>query len=141
MRILVVDNSTEFLRTTRHLLREMGHDPVAVARSGDEGLAVAAGLAPDLVLVDLNTPGLDGIETARIMRSQPGAAPVIAMGDRDDAEFHTRWAEAGCDGFIAKTDLASNLPRVLGRLVAARARADVSLEWVRSEPGGERGDV
>jgi CheY-like chemotaxis protein len=141
MRILVVDDSTDFLRTARHLLREMGHDPVGVARTGDEGLAVAAGLLPDFVLVDVNTPGTEGIETARLLKSWPGAAPVIAMGAPRDADFHSRCVEAGCDAFIAKTDLASTLPGVLGRLVAAQAHADRSRVWALGDESGEYGNV
>lgn len=118
MRILVVDDNAEFLRAARFLLKQLGHEPVGLARSGDEGLALAAGLNPDVVLVDLGLPDLDGVETARRMKSQPGSAPVIAIAGRNDIDFRHRSAEAGCDAFIPKADLADDLPRVLVRLSA-----------------------
>ena len=46
MRILVVDDNADFLRAARFLLKQLGHEPVGLARSGDEGLALAAGLDP-----------------------------------------------------------------------------------------------
>jgi CheY-like chemotaxis protein len=118
MRILVVDDNADFLRAARFLLKQMGHDPVGLARSGDEGLALAAGLDPDIVLIDVNMPDMDCVETVRRMKSQPGAAPVIAIAGRNDSAFHHRSAEAGCDAFIPKADLEKDLPRVLRRLAA-----------------------
>ncbi|MDO8836959.1 MAG: response regulator [Vicinamibacterales bacterium] len=118
MRILVVDDNAEFLRAARFLLKQLGHEPVGLARSGDEGLALAAGLNPDVVLMDLGLPDVDGVETARRMKIQSGSVPVIAIAGRNDMAFRHRSAEAGCDAFIPKADLADDLPRVLVRLAA-----------------------
>lgn len=118
MRILVVDDNTEFLRAARFLLKQLGHEPVGLARSGDEGLALAVGLHPDVVLMDLGLPDLDGVAAARRMKDQAGSVPVIAIAARNDSAFRHRSAEAGCDAFIPKADLADDLPRVLVRLAA-----------------------
>lgn len=122
MRILVVDDSPDFLKAVRFLLRQLGHDPVGLARSGDEGLAMAEGLAPDVILMDLNMPGMDGVETTRRLKTRPGSAPVIAISFQSDGAFHSRCAAAGCDAFIAKADLAARLPGELARLALASAR-------------------
>ena len=118
MRILVVDDSPGFLKAARFLLRQLGHEPVGLARSGEEGLAMAAGLAPDVILMDINMPGMDGVETTRRLKSQPGSAPVIAISFQSDSAFYSRCAAAGCDAFIPKADLAEALPRVLAHLLA-----------------------
>ena len=118
MRILVVDDSPGFLKAARFLLRQLGHEPVGLARSGEEGLAMAAGLAPDVILIDINMPGMDGVETTRRLKSQPGSAPVIAISFQSDSAFYSRCAAAGCDAFIPKADLAEALPRVLAHLLA-----------------------
>lgn len=117
MRILVVDDSPGFLKAARFLLRQLGHEPVGLAQSGEEGLAMAAGLTPDVILVDINMPGMDGVETTRRLKSQPGSAPVIAISFQCDSAFYSRCAAAGCDAFIPKTDLAEALPRVLAHLL------------------------
>jgi CheY-like chemotaxis protein len=116
MRILVVDDSPGFLKAARFLLRQLGHEPVGLARSGEEGLAMAARLAPDAILMDINMPGMDGVETTRRLKSQPGSAPVIATSFQSDSAFDSRCAAAGCDAFIPKADLAEALPRVLAGL-------------------------
>jgi len=129
MRVLVVDDSAEFLRAARVLLKQQGHEPVGLARCGEEGLALAAGLRPDAVLVDLDMPDLDGVRLAQRLRSHAGEAAVVGLSSRYDDGFHRRAAEAGCDAFIAKADLAADLPRVVRRL-GGSARA-VSID-VRS---------
>ena len=118
MRILVVDDSPGFLKAVRFLLRQLGHEPVGLARSGEEGLAMAAGLAPDVILMDINMPGMDGVETTRRLKSRPGSAPVIAISFQSDSAFYSQCAAAGCDAFIPKADLAEALPRVLAHLPA-----------------------
>lgn len=136
MRILVVDDNADFLRAARFLLRQLGHDPVGLARSGDECLALAAGLNPDVVLMDVNMPDMDGVRTARRLKSQPGSMPVIAIGAQNDDALHHRCAESGCDAFIPKADLADDLPRVLARLANRKAddRGGVVPRWPVPEP-------
>jgi CheY-like chemotaxis protein len=130
MRILVVDGSAEFLKAARFLMKELGHEPVGLARDGDEGLALAAGLDPDVVLVEVSQPGMDGLETTRRLKGRAGAPPVIAITRTHEAAFHRLCAEAGCDALIPKADLAADLPRVLTRLSASLARRAVR------RPGG-----
>jgi CheY-like chemotaxis protein len=134
MRVLVVDDNTEFLRAARFLLKQLGHEPVGLARSCDEGLALAEGLRPDVVLMDLGHMDHAAVEAAGCLRGRPGGAPVIAIASRNDEVSQHRSAEAGCAAFIPKADLADDLPRVLTRLAAAGVGRVSSLPWGDAEP-------
>jgi two-component system, cell cycle response regulator DivK len=102
-RILLVEDNPLNLKLIRDVLGAAGYDVVA-ATSGEEGLRAAAELPPDLVLMDLQLPGIDGTETMRRLRDGPLATdvPVVAVtafamaGDQDNA------ARAGFDGYIEK---------------------------------------
>jgi CheY-like chemotaxis protein len=122
MRILVVDDNAEFLKAARFLLRQLGHEPVGLARDGDEGLALAVGLRPDVVLVEVEPPGMAGLETVARMKSLDAGPPVVVITRGHDAAVQRRCLEAGCDGFVPKGDLAADLPRVLARLAGTHVQ-------------------
>jgi CheY-like chemotaxis protein len=126
MRILVVDDNAEFLKAARFLLRQLGHEPVGLARDGDEGLALATGLRPEVVLVGVEPPGLSGLDLVAKIRGLDDHAPVVATSRVHDAEISRRCLEAGCDGFVPKGDLASDLPRVLARLAGTHIQRTTS---------------
>jgi two-component system, cell cycle response regulator DivK len=110
-RILVVEDNPLNLKLVRDVLQFAGYD-VVEARSGEEGLAAAAEQTPDLVLMDLQLPGIDGAETMRRMRiaSLGPGVPVVAVSafamsaDRESA------ALAGFDGFVEKPISVRSLP-------------------------------
>jgi two-component system cell cycle response regulator len=102
-RILIVEDNPANLALMEYLLRAFGHTPL-VARDGDAGVAQAIAERPDLILLDLHMPKVDGFEAARRIRLEPALAgiPLIAVtasamvGDRD------RILAKGFDGYIAK---------------------------------------
>ena len=102
-RILVVEDNPLNLKLVRDVLGAAGYDVVS-ATSGEDGLRMATEHPPDLVLMDLQLPGIDGAETMRRLRDGPLAdyVPVIAVtafamaGDQADA------ARAGFDGYLEK---------------------------------------
>lgn len=102
-RVLVVEDNEQNLELTAFLLEEAGHDVLAV-RSLDEARAALAAEVPDLVLLDMNVAGEDGMRLVDEIRHQPRLVrvPVLALtahamrGDRE------RFLEGGCDGYIAK---------------------------------------
>ncbi|MGA8046270.1 MAG: response regulator [Dermatophilaceae bacterium] len=102
-RILVVEDNPLNLKLVRDVLGAAGFDVVA-ATSGEEGLRLASTSPPDLVLMDLQLPGIDGVETMRRMRggSAPVTAPIIAVTALAMAEDHEKAARAGFDGYIEK---------------------------------------
>jgi CheY-like chemotaxis protein len=100
--LLVEDNETNQMLAVAVLQRE-GYR-VEVASSSEEARELLAGVQPDLILMDLQLPGLDGLTLTRILKDDPATAgiPVVAMtahamiGDADQA------LAAGCAGYIAK---------------------------------------
>jgi two-component system, cell cycle response regulator DivK len=102
-RILVVEDNPLNLKLVRDVLGAAGFDVVS-ATTGEEGLELAVTSPPDLVLMDLQLPGIDGMETMRRMRQEPAAvtAPIIAVTAMAMAEDHANIARAGFDGYIEK---------------------------------------
>jgi CheY-like chemotaxis protein len=102
-RILVVEDEPLILDLITILLERAGHEVMRSA-TAEEALSLAGSRPPDLVLMDIALPGIDGLAATRILKSSPATrgVPVVALtaqAMRADAEEATR---AGCDGFIAK---------------------------------------
>jgi CheY-like chemotaxis protein len=105
-RILVVEDNDMNMQLVEFLLEEGGYD-IMKATSGEEALEVtrdSSGVPPDLILMDIHLPGMDGLSVVRAMKEEPrtSAVPILALtahamrGDKD------RFLEAGCDGYISK---------------------------------------
>jgi CheY-like chemotaxis protein len=88
---------------------------VALAADGNKALVLALSDIPDLVLMDLHMPGLDGWEAARLMRSYwpTRPVPIIAVSGRYDDATVMRAAEAGCNRFVRKPFVPAELVRVV----------------------------
>ena len=102
-RILVVEDNPLNLKLVRDVLGAAGYDVVS-ATSGEEGLREATAQPPDLVLMDLQLPGIDGVETMRQLRAGPleDDVPVVAVTASAMAEDQANAARAGFDGYIEK---------------------------------------
>lgn len=113
VRVLVVDDSEIFLRTATTIVSAVGGlQLVGTAASGEEAIRLLPELKPDLVLLDIHMPGLDGIETARIIhRDEPRAVVVIVSGEPAGASEAAR--AAGAVALLDKRDL---LPGTLDAL-------------------------
>jgi two-component system cell cycle response regulator DivK len=110
-RILVVEDNPVNLKLVRDVLTFAGYD-VFEAQSGEEGLRVAQESPPDLVLMDLQLPGIDGTETLYRLREgqlDPDV-PVVAVTALAMAEDKERAARAGFDGYIEKPISVRALP-------------------------------
>lgn len=110
-RILVIEDNTLNLKLVRDILQFAGHQ-VCEARSGEDGLQLAQREPPDLVLMDLQLPGIDGFETLHRLRRDvlaPGV-PVVAVTALAMAEDRERAAAAGFDGYIEKPISVRTLP-------------------------------
>ncbi len=113
--LLVEDNEDNRDMLSRRLIRK-GYE-VSVAVNGEDGVNKAAAEAPDLILMDMSLPVMDGWEAARLIKDRPATAaiPVIALtahamsGDREKA------IAAGCDDYDTKP---VDLPRLLGKMDA-----------------------
>ncbi len=102
-RILVVEDNPLNLKLVRDVLGAAGYD-VVEATSGEEGLLAATEYPPDLVLMDLQLPGIDGAETMRRLREGPLAddVPVVAVTAFAMGEDQANATRAGFDGYLEK---------------------------------------
>jgi two-component system, cell cycle response regulator DivK len=101
--ILVVEDNERNLKLVRDVLEYVGYD-VRVARTAEDGIALAVKEPPDLVLMDLQLPGIDGMEALRRMRENPRTAdiPVVAVTAQAMRQDRERALEAGFNGYIEK---------------------------------------
>jgi DNA-binding NarL/FixJ family response regulator len=114
-RVVIVDNSREFLDVAERALRRYPSVDVAGrAASGAEAVALAARLHPDLILLDIAMPGLNGLEAARLMKASPEPPRVVLVTLHDEPGYRAAAEAAGCDGFIAKSELRDGLARLFG---------------------------
>jgi len=105
-RILVVDDHSSFRRCASKLLSTGGFDVVGEAENGASALALAAELAPELVLLDIQLPDIDGFAVAeRLLAAQP-ELKIVLVSNRDRATYGPLIETSGARGFIAKRDLS-----------------------------------
>jgi two-component system, cell cycle response regulator DivK len=102
-RILVVEDTEDNRQIVRDLLSSVGYELIEAA-DGAEGVAAAEREKPDLILMDIQLPGMDGYEATRRIRSIPeiGKVPIIAVTSYALAGDESKAREAGCDGYVAK---------------------------------------
>jgi CheY-like chemotaxis protein len=121
-RILVVEDNERNLKLVRDVLLHAGFE-VVEARSGEQGVELARESPPDLVLMDLGLPGMDGTEALHLLRDSPGTAavPVVAVTAYAMPEDRERTRAAGFDGYLTKPLDVLALPgQVRGYLAAER---------------------
>ena len=102
-RVLVVEDQDDNRRIIRDLLTSNGFELIE-AETGDEGVAVAAREKPDLILMDIQLPGLDGYEATRRIRANPDlkTTPVIAVTSYALSGDDKKAFAAGCNGYVTK---------------------------------------
>jgi len=101
MRILIVEDEPDLLRSIAQALREEGY-AVDTAGSGPQGLTLARDHKPDLVILDVMLPGLDGYEVLRRLRSADEDVPVLMLTARDDAADEVKGLDEGADDYVIK---------------------------------------
>lgn len=116
-RILVVDDEPQIRKALGVNLRARGYE-VDLAATGEEALTLAAGNHPDLVLLDIGLPGIDGIEVVEGLRGWT-TVPIIMLSVRDAEEDKVRALDAGADDYVTKP---FGMNEVLARLRAALRR-------------------
>jgi len=101
--ILVVEDNERNLKLLRDVLEYAGYD-VRTARTAEDGITMAASELPDLVLMDLQLPGIDGMEALRRLRASPLTAgiPVVAVTAQAMKNDRERALEGGFDGYLEK---------------------------------------
>ena len=102
-RILIVEDQEDNRKILRDLLTSVGYELVE-ATTGEEGVALAETARPDLIMMDIQLPGLDGYEATRRIKANPALRqiPVIAVTSYALSGDEVKAREAGCDAYISK---------------------------------------
>lgn len=121
-RVLVVDDDLMLLKMAEELLK--GEYEVVLAKSGQEALIlVASGCRPDLILLDIDMPKMDGYETLRKLRELDGNIPVIFLTGLTDPEYELKGLTSGAVDYITKPFVKEILLARLKLHIAASRRA------------------
>src|SRR4029079_19691550 len=101
-----VDDNADAAETLRMLVKTFGDNDVRTAFSGPDALAASVDMHPDIVLLDLKMPGMDGFEVARRLRAQPGGAKmsIVAVTGWGQEEHKRRSHEARFEPHTTKPD-------------------------------------
>lgn len=115
VRVLVVDDQSPFRRAANMVVRmSPGFEVVAEAESGEDAVTVAAVEHPDLVLMDINLPGINGIEACRqILAAQEAVVILLSTYSRDDLPSDAR--DSGALAYVHKEELTPNVLEDLWR--------------------------
>ena len=112
--VLIVDDHPSFRASARVLLEAEGFDVIGEAADGASGIVEAQRLRPDLVLLDVQLPDIDGFAVCEQLAGDEAAPAVVLTSSRDASSFRRRLGASSARGFIAKAELT-------GRGLAAMA--------------------
>jgi two-component system, cell cycle response regulator DivK len=123
--VLLVEDFADAREMYRDYLEFSGFR-VETAGDGREAIEKARACRPDLVLMDLSLPGIDGWEATRILKADPETSdlPILALSAHAMAAEGRRAKDAGCDGFIAKPCLPHELVAEIGHFLASAAQGE-----------------
>ena len=122
-RILIVDDNATNLKLTAYLVKAKGYE-VMTATDAETAVAAIREHPPQLILMDVQMPGIDGLELTRRLKADPATAGILIVavtayamkGDQDKA------MAAGCDGYVTKPIDTRALPQTIASLLARGAR-------------------
>lgn len=125
-RILLVEDNEDNLAVYRAILEYAGYQ-VLEARDGEAGVDQARYGNPDLILMDISIPKIDGFEATRILKSDPATRniPIVALTAHAMDEDRELARDVGCDGFLAKPVEPRRVVREVERFLADRPPANV----------------
>jgi DNA-binding NarL/FixJ family response regulator len=104
--VLIVDDYEPFRFSVRQLLESEGFLVVGEAADGASAITAARELGPEIVLLDVQLPDIDGFEVARRMTAAPEAPVIILTSIREASDYRTRLPATPARGFISKTELS-----------------------------------
>ena len=106
--VLIVDDHPSFRASARAILEADGFEVAGEAEDGESAIAVAAQLHPDVILLDVQLPDLDGFEVTRRLVESNGSTCVVLVSSRDGADFGPLVEASGACGFVPKSELSGD---------------------------------
>ena len=104
--VLIVDDHQTFRTTARALLEAEGFDVVGEAEDGESAIDAVGRLHPEVVLLDIQLPGIDGFEVAERLTTNGSAPAVVLTSSRDASDFGALVERSGARGFLPKSELS-----------------------------------
>jgi DNA-binding NarL/FixJ family response regulator len=143
IRVLLVDDNHDFLEgVSAWLARDPAFELAGVARSGGEALTQIGRLDPDVVLMDVAMPDINGFEASRRIKSEPDAPLVILLTFHESETARAEALAAGADGFVPKTRVTEDVMRVIRNLLSqAAGRKQEKVRQRLFEKPGPSGDL
>jgi DNA-binding NarL/FixJ family response regulator len=125
IRVLIVDDQSLFREGLRTLLSAQPDlKVIGEAANGEEALRQAASLRPDVVLMDLRMPGMDGVEATRALRASNPSAAVVVLTTYTDDDSILAALEAGAAGYLTKNASAADIRRAIEAAATGHAMLD-----------------
>lgn len=121
-KVLYIEDSPVNIYIIKRMLKTMDYE-IIEAFNGERGVQMAAQEKPDLVLLDLMLPDLDGLEVLRRIRQQRGLSevPIVALTSHVSQEMRSEALAAGCDGFLEKPVSQSRMLKTLQQFIPLQA--------------------
>ena len=120
--VLLVEDTEDNRQMMRRLLEMSGFN-VVEATNGREAVEAAFEVQPQIILMDLSLPIIDGLAATRQIRQRPelNTVPIVAVSAHDTADFHSEALDAGCDAYVTKPINYTELEDLVNRLIAENA--------------------
>jgi len=127
VKIMLVDDNPTFLSAVRRFLAMLsGVRVIAEAHDGEEALVQAAWLRPDLVLLDIGLPVMNGLEVARRLQRWPQPPCIVFLSMHESSSYRDTAREIGVTGFVNKADFVVELLPIIEKLISEAHRGIVS---------------
>jgi DNA-binding NarL/FixJ family response regulator len=122
MRVLIVDDNNEYRKLLRRILEEQ-QDLMLVAEApdGEEGVRLAQQFMPDVILMDIDMPGTNGLQATRRIKENLAGATVLLLSALDSEACRERAAECGADTYLPKTTSIFEILSVIRRVRPTKA--------------------
>lgn len=124
LRIMIVDDNSVFRKSVSNWIKQNSkHSVAAMAENGEEAIEMAKKIKPDLILMDISMPKMDGITAAGIIKQMENPPKIIICSIYDSDEYKEKADHAGVDGFLNKSYLSTKLIPAIDTIFRVRGNS------------------